>query len=118
MKKTLTIILSIIISLSFINTTNADNLDRKLYKAVVLSKLQITKDYEESNEINKSIVSMFVKLRYNKNKTKLREMKIILKEKIIELNTKNNKSFLEKRKLNMYNNIYYRTILLLDYNLK
>jgi len=61
---------------------------------------------------------MFIKLRGDKNKTKLREIKTILKEKIIVLYNKKDKSFLEKRKLNMYNNMYYRTVLLLDYNLK
>jgi len=47
MKKIITIITSIIISLSIINTTNADNLDKKLYKAVIITKMDITKDYEE-----------------------------------------------------------------------
>ncbi len=118
MKKIITIITSIIISLSIINTTNADNLDKKLYKAVIITKMDITKDYEEWETINNSIVKMFIKLRGDKNKTKLREIKTILKEKIIVLYNKKDKSFLEKRKLNMYNNMYYRTVLLLDYNLK
>lgn len=117
MKKILVLIVSVLISFSIINISNANSLEKKIYKKTILSKIQIEKDYTNGKEYNKKISEIFAKLRYEKNINTLWKLEILLKGKIIELNSKNILSKNERKKLNLYNNLYYRTILLLDYNL-
>jgi len=116
MKKIFLFITSLLISLSFINTSNAISLDHKLYKSVTITNLQIEKDYWK--EIKNKIILIFKKLRYEKNITTLNKLENLLKWKITILNNKKILSAAERKKLNLYNNLYYRTILLLKYNLK
>lgn len=116
MKKIISFVIVLIVSLSSINTSNAFELESKLYKSVIISKLKIEKDY--SKEINEKIVSIFTKLRYKKDISTLERIEVLLKSKIRELNNKTILSAAERKKLNLYNNLYYRTVLLLNYNLK
>jgi hypothetical protein len=120
MKKVLFIFITIFITIFSINITNANkttinNVEHKLYRAVVMSTIQIKKDYWE--KINQKIVSVFIKFRYSKDITTLNKLEILLKDKIIKLNQKNILTYNEKNKLNLYTNLYYRTILVLKYNL-
>ena len=112
------IILLNFISIFFmqINQTNAWNLENKLYKQAIISKIQIKKDYWEN--INSKTVNIFMIYRYLKDKKSLNKLEILLKEKIIKLNTKKVLSKIDRKKLNLYNNMYYRTKLLLDYQFK
>lgn len=118
MKKLLVLIISIIISFSIINPSNAWNLESKLYRSVIVSKAKISKDYEKWDLYNEKISKIFIKYRYYKDKATLNKLEVLLKEKIIALNNKTILSAAERKKLNLYNNLYYRTKLLLDYNLK
>ena len=116
MKNIYIFIVSLLISVSFINTSNAISLDHKLYKEISITNLKIEKDYWK--EIKNKIVLIFKKLRYEKNIDTLNKLEKLLKWKISTLNTKGLLSASERKKLNLYNNLYYRTILLLKYNLK
>jgi len=116
MKKILLLIMSLLISSLVINYSYASSLENKLYKSVSITKIQIEKDY--SKNVNKKIVYIFAKYRYLKDKTTLNKLGILLKNKIRVLNKKSFLTMIEKKKLNLYNNLYYRTILLLKYNLK
>lgn len=115
MKKTLLLIVSLFISFSVINSSHASSLENKLYKSVSITKMQIEKDYSKS--VNEKIVSIFTKYRYLKDKTTLNKLEVLLKDKIRILNEKSILTNSEKKKLNLYNNLYYRTVLLLKYNL-
>jgi S-adenosylmethionine synthetase len=115
MNKIITLLVSIIISLSIINPTNAGTLENKLYKWVIVTKTQIEKDYNAS--YNTKIETIFIKFRYYKDRTTLNKLEALLKERIINLNTKEILSRSERKMLNLYNNLYYRTKLLLDYQL-
>jgi CRISPR/Cas system CSM-associated protein Csm2 small subunit len=116
MKKILLLIISLLISFSFVNYTNAISLDHKLYREVTITNIQIEKDYWK--EVKEKIVTIFKKYRYEKNIETLSKLKKVLKDKIQTLNNKSILSRTERKTLNLYNNLYYRTILLLDYNLK
>ena len=116
MKKIIALFNSIIISLSVINPTHAWTIDRKLYKWVIVTKAQIEKDY--SAKYNDKIAQIFINFRYLKDKTTLNKLEVLLKERIQTLNSKEILSRNERKVLNLYNNLYYRTKLLLDYELK
>lgn len=115
MKKVILLILSLLISFSVINISNASSLENKLYKSVIVSKIQIEKDY--GSAINKKIVSIFIKFRYKKDIKTLTKLATLLKEKIKNFNNISYLTKSDRKTLNLYNNLYYRTILLLDYNL-
>lgn len=117
MKKYLIILISIVTSFSLINTSNAWSLEAKLYKAAILSKNQIAKDYKNWELYNKKISEFFTNLRYKKDTKTLTKLETTLKKQLLELNSKKVLSRKQRIKLNLYNNIYYRTKLLLDYNL-
>jgi len=114
MKKIITLI--ILLSFFFIGNANANNLENKLYKSVTITKMQIEKDYWK--KVNEKIVSIFTNYRYEKDIKTLTKLEKLLKEKIIDFKRKNILSTKEKKKLNLYNNLFYRTSLLLRYNLK
>ena len=116
MKKILLLITSLLISFSFSNSTNAISLDHKLYREVTITNIQIEKDYWK--EVKEKIVTIFKKYRYNKDIETLNKLEVLLKERIQDLNNKSILSRTERKTLNLYNNLYYRTILLLNYNLK
>lgn len=115
MKKIITLLVTIIISFSIINPANAGTLEKKLYKWVIVTKTQIEKDYNE--KYNEKITKIFIKFRYLKDKNTLSKLEILLKDKIIKFNSKEILSKNDKKILNLYNNLYYRTKLLLDYEL-
>lgn len=117
MKKLITIFVSIIISLSVIYPSDAASLEKKLYKATIVTKNKIAQDYAKWNLYNKKIAKIFAKFRLDKNKVELNKLKILLNKKITQLNDKKSLSRNDRKKLNLYNNLYYRTVLLLDYNL-
>ena len=116
MKKIIALLVSVVVSLSIITPTNAGSLEKKLYKWVIITKTQIARDYNE--KYNDKISKIFIKFRYYKDKKTLWKLEVLLKEKITELNNKNILSAKQKKKLNLFNNLYYRTKLLLDYELK
>ena len=118
MKKIIAILVTVILSLSVINWAYAWTLERKLYKQVILSKTKIQKEYEDWKILVKKISDIFIEYRYNKDIETLEWLEIILKEKIIILNKKDVLSRSERKTLNIYYHIYYRTKLLLDYQLK
>lgn len=118
MKKITTLLISLIISFSYINNTNANNLENKLYKWVVITQFNISKDYKNGKNLNKKIETIFIKYRYLKDRKTLNNLEKILKGKLEKFNSKKTLTRLEKRKQNLYLNLYYRTKLLLDYNLK
>lgn len=117
MKKILVLIISIFISFSIVNQSIAWTLEKKLYRDVIITKVKIAKDYKKWDLYNKKISEIFIKFRYEKDKVGLNKLETLLKEKILELNNKTVLSGAERKKLNLYNNIYYRAILLLRYNL-
>lgn len=116
MKKILTSLIIIALNFLIINQSSAENLENKLYKQVSITSKQVEKDYWK--KVNAKIVSQFVMYRYTKNITFLNKLEIALKSWIRSLNSKDILSRNEKKKLNFYNNLYYRSKLLLDYNLK
>ncbi len=118
MKKIIILLISLFISISFLNTTNADNIENKLYKWVVVTKFHINQDYTNGKSINEKIKNTFIKYRYLKDRKTLNNLEKTLKEKLVEFKSKKSLTRLEKRKENLYLNLYYRTKLLLDYNLK
>lgn len=118
MKKIIVLFISIFISFSITNTTNAWNIERKLYKQVIITKFKIKNDYRNGELYNKKIAEIFVKYRYNKDKITLNKLEVLLKNKIISLKSKSILSRAERIKLNLYYNLYFRSKLLLEYNLK
>ncbi len=115
MRKLIILAVTVIISFMFISSAKAGSLEKKLYKWVIVTKTKIKKDYSE--EVNSKIVNIFIKYRYLKDKKSLNKLEVILKEKIIKINSKKVLSRNDRKLLNLYNNIYYRTKLLLDYNI-
>jgi hypothetical protein len=117
MKKTILLVISLLfINLFTINLSHADALKNKLYKATILSTNQIKKDYPK--KIHQKIVQIFTKYRYEKDINTLNKLKNLLKSRIQSLNSKSFLNSKEKKLLNFYNNLYYRTELLLRYNFK
>ena len=116
MKTLISLVIIFIISISTISTSNASNIEHKLYKKVIITNIQIKKDYWE--KVYKKIVSIFSKYRYDKDTSSLNKLKTILVKKIMKLNEKSFLTKNEQKKLNLYNNLLYRTVLLLEYNLK
>ena len=117
MKKIIAIFLTVILSLSVINWAYAWTLEMKLYKQAIVSKSQIIREYNDGKAIVNKISEIFIQYRYEKDIESLESLEIVLKEKIIELNSKNLLSRSERKTLNIYNHIYYRTKLLLEYQL-
>lgn len=117
MKKLIAIFISIIISLSIIYPSDAASLEKKLYKATIVTKNKIAQDYKNWDSLNKKIAQIFIKYRYNKDKVGLNKLKLLVNKNITLLNNKKSLTVNERKKLNLFNNIYYRTMLLLDYNL-
>lgn len=118
MKKIFFWTLALILSFILINTSNANNTENLLYKNTAISKAQIEKDYPNGKSLNKKIENMFVKYRYLKDKQTLNKLEVTLKKEIIKLNSKSYLWRNDRKKLNLFNNLYYRTKLLLNYNLK
>ncbi|MFC1797774.1 hypothetical protein ACFLY2_00920 [Patescibacteria group bacterium] len=118
MKKIIVLVLSILISLSMVSSSNAASLENKLYKSVIISKFQISKDYKDGKSYNNKIRDVFIKMRYFKERETLNKLEVLLKERIREFNAKEVLLKNERKKLNLYNNLYYRTKLLLDFQLK
>ncbi len=117
MKNTIIFILIFsFLNLFNINLSHADELQNKLYRSTILTTNQVKKDYWK--EINQKIVDIFVKYRYEKDTVTLNKLEWLLKEKIRLLNSKSILTIKEKKLLNFYNNLYYRSELLLKYNLK
>lgn len=113
----LSTILVVSLLLPIFTNANEDNyLERKLYKDVILTQFQISRDYWK--EYNEKITQIFINYRYLKDIETLNKLKEVLKPKISEmLERKNSLNYAERKKLNLYQNLYYRTILLLDYQL-
>lgn len=115
------IFLSIVLVISLLSplftSANKDSyLEKKLYKNTIISQLKISKDYWK--KYNEKISKIFIKFRYEKDTETLNKLKDILKSKISEmLQRKNSLNYAERKKLNLYQNLYYRTILLIDYQL-
>ena len=117
MKKIVILLVSLFISLSVISQSNAwTNTENKLYKQVSITSKQVEKDYWKI-AVSK-IRDQFIMYRYTKNTVFLNKLEKALKSWIQKLNSKKILSVNQRKKLNLYNNIYYRTKLLLDYNLK
>jgi len=117
MKKLIAIFISIILSLSIIYTSNAASLEKKLYKATIITKNKIAEDYIKWELYNKKIAKIFAKFRLDRDKVGLNKLKVLVNKNITILNNKKSLSGNDRKKLNLFNNIYYRTLLLLDYNL-
>ncbi|MDD2870579.1 MAG: hypothetical protein PHS49_01190 [Candidatus Gracilibacteria bacterium] len=116
MKKTIFLIISIIIVTLFIGSTYAAiNLEKKLYKDTILSTNKIKQDYSNGEIMAKKISDIFKKYRYTRNVVAVQNLQNIVRAKIIVLNKKSVLTRNDRRLLNLYNNIYYRTVLLLDY---
>lgn len=120
MKKILSylIIISIIV-ISFNNYSFAsNNLDKKLYKETIISSYILKTQYSDWKRIISKIEKLFIKYRYEKDKKSATELQKVLKEKIYKLSIKKSLSRSERKMLAIYKNMYYRTVLLLDYWLK
>ena len=119
MRKTTILIVSMIFALLFISSTYAStNLEKKLYKETILSSNKLKLEYPNGKLLVKKISDVFIKYRSSKDKVAVQKLQNILEPKIVKLNNKINLTRNERKLLNLYNNIYYRTILLLDYQLK
>jgi hypothetical protein len=116
MKNVIISIISIVMFFWIINQVNAWSLEKKLYKQVIITKVQIKKDYWDI--VNLKIRDLFIQYRYLKNYKTINKLETLLKKEIIKLNTKRILYKSDKKKLNLYNNVYYRIRLLLDYQLK
>ena len=117
MKKVIAIFISLILSLSIISWTYASSLEMKLYKQAIVSKSKIIREYKDGKDIVNKISDIFIQYRYEKDINSLESLEVVLRERIIELNSKNILSRTDRKTLNVYNHIYYRTKLLLEYQL-
>jgi len=117
MKKVIILIISIITSLSLLLQVNASNLEEVLYKNVIVTKNQIEKDYTNGKALNTRIAEIFIKYRWDKDKINLEKLKDLLKWKIIILENKDRITNNEKKVLNLYKNLFFRAVLLTDYNI-
>lgn len=117
MKKIFLYIFCILMVITINNNTYANNFEKKLYKEAILTTNKIVEDYKNWKNINSKIEYIFLEYRYNKDKDPAQKLQNLLKPKIIELNIKNILSRNERKTLNLYNNLYYRTVLLIDYQL-
>jgi len=106
-----------IFSISSVNALNTINLEKALYKDAILSMNKITQDYQNWEEINRKIERIFILHRYNKDINAIKDLQNLLKSKIVELNSKTSLTRNDRILLNLYSNIFYRTVLLLNYQL-
>jgi hypothetical protein len=119
MRKTTLLIISLIFTLVFISSTFASiNLEKRLYKETILSSNKIKAEYTNGRELIKRISNIFIKYRSDKDKVSVQKLQNTLKPKIVALNNKTNLTRNDRKLLNLYNNLYFRTVLLLDYQFK
>lgn len=118
MKKTALLIVSLLFSTIIFNWVQANEVERKLYKDAILSTNQIKTDYKNGNDLTKKIEKIFIKYRYTRDTVTVLNLQKVVKKNIDLLNAKTNLTSDERKKLNLFKNIYYRTVLLLDYQLK
>lgn len=116
MKKIIISFISILLSFLIVNSANATSLEKKYYKQIIITKTKIKNDY--SSLYNDKIALIFAKYRYYKNVDTLTKLEVVLKDRILKLRSKNILTKSEDRQLNLYLNLFYRTKLLLDYQLK
>ncbi|MDP2089998.1 MAG: hypothetical protein Q8K30_00240 [Candidatus Gracilibacteria bacterium] len=117
MKKIALLIISLLFSSIIFTGVSAAESEAKLYKDAILSTNKIKTDYINGKDLVKKIEKAFNKFRYDKDRVKAQNIQNIVKKGIDKLNTKTNLTSDERKKLNLYNNIYYRTLLLLNYQL-
>lgn len=112
------ILFIIIISVSIFQDTYADDLNKKLSKSIIVTKHQIEQDYENWKAYNQALETKFIEFRRYKKTATLNQLDRILKQYIQDAHEKTFLTESQRKKLNLYKNIYYRTILLRDYILK
>jgi len=120
MKKIMSLIILSIFAVWLFNYTYATstNLDKKLYKETIISSHIIRTQYSDWKKILKNIEQAFLKYRYDRDIEKATRLQNILKERIYNLSMKKSLTRNERKMLAIYKNMYYRTVLLLDYWLK
>lgn len=118
MKKIALLIISLFYSFIIYNWVQADEVEKKLYKDTILSTTKIKNDYANGSVLVDKIGKIFMKYRYNQDRATVKNLQNLVKKNIDKLTAKETLTVDEKKKLNLFKNIYFRTVLLLDYQLK
>ena len=118
MKTIKLLMISLICSLFIFKWINAEsnNLKFKLYKQIALSSKQIINDYWK--KVNNKITKIFIKYRYTENKIILNKINKKLKKILSKIDKNAVLSRKQKKKINLFKNILYRSEVLLRYNLR
>ena len=117
MKKIALLIIALLFSSIIFTWVFANETSAKLYKDTILSTNKIKTDYSNGKDLVKKIEKAFNKYRYDKDRAKAQNLQNIVKKGIDKMMSQKYLTSDDKRKLNLYNNIYYRTLLLLNYQL-
>ena len=114
-------IITFLIIFSFLYNYTFSNFElneKLIYKQTLITRSKIKREFIDWEKINKKIENMFLMYRYKKDVKWLKDLQELLKKQIIYLNNKNVKSRIDNKKILIYNHMYYRTIILLEYQLK
>ncbi|PZM84924.1 hypothetical protein DLH72_02735 [Candidatus Gracilibacteria bacterium] len=114
------LLLSVFLSLFIFSNSfaNSKQEELKLYKAIIVSKNKIEKDFTDGKIYNKAIDNLFTELRISRNKTKIDDLERRLTNAISKFSGKTYMTAKEDREYNLVLNLYYRTKLLKEYILK
>lgn len=105
---------ALLVSTSFANSKNEEN---RLYKAIILSRDKISKDFSKWDLYNRAIKKYFDELRISKDKKKMDDLESRL-NKAIKFYSNKSLNINEKKDYNIILNISYRLELLRKYILK
>lgn len=105
---------ALLISTSFANSKNEEN---RLYKAIILSRDKISKDFSKWDLYNRAIKKYFDELRISKDKKKMDDLESRL-NKAIKFYSNKSLNINERKDYNIILNISYRLELLRKYILK
>lgn len=105
---------ALLVSTSFANSKNEEN---RLYKAIILSRDKISKDFSKWDLYNRAIKKYFDELRISKDKKKMDDLESRL-NKAIKFYSNKSLNINERKDYNIILNISYRLELLRKYILK
>ncbi len=117
MKKIALLIIALLFSSIIFTWVSAAESQAKLYKDAILSTNKVKTDYSNGKDLIKKIERAFNKFRYDRDRVKAQNIQNVVKKGIDKLMSQKYLTSDDKKKLNLYNNIYYRTLLLLNYQL-
>lgn len=120
MKYFINFIIAALIFLFSINLSLAANVENLLYKNISITSMEIKQIYWEKKwkNIVNAIDKFFIKIRYNKNNEKLKNIEYKMEQILEKINKKKTLNKKERNIKSVAGNIYYRSKLLSDYILK